>query len=224
MHYSLVMKGILQKGMHAYDVYTHLLVSCDFAERNLVIRLAALFHDIGKPDVLDKNDFSEPTFYNHEKVSSGHAHNILSRLKFPKNIEFHVCHLIEHHMFSYSSDWTDSAIRRFISRVGKEYLDDLLLLRSADSSGITGKRHHCPYLDEMKQRISYALTEKSAVSLKDLDIDGNILAEEGGIPKGPEMGYILNYLLETVLDDPALNKRDKLLLIAKKYYNKHMKV
>ena len=215
-------KGVTQKGMHRFDVFTHLLLSCDFAEPDVVLRLAALFHDIGKPAARDVREDGTTTFYRHEEISAVMSHSILRRLKFPKYVENKVCHLIRNHMFSYDENWSDSAVRRFISRVGKSDMPYLFRLRRADSYGIVGEQLPLPHLTELERRIDGVIEKDEALSVTDLDIDGNILAEEGGIPKGPIMGTILSHLLETVLDDPSLNTKDKLLEIAKNFYEQQI--
>ena len=109
-------------------------------------------------------------------------------------------------MFHYESSWTDSAVRRFIIRVGAENLDDLFLLRLADIYGM----HRIPLqqktpswnlLVELKKRIEKLMAENSALSLKDLKVNGKDLISEG-IPSGKVMGKILNELFETVTDSP----------------------
>ncbi|HOV62803.1 MAG TPA: CCA tRNA nucleotidyltransferase, partial [Spirochaetia bacterium] len=180
--------GIGQKGFHSFDVFTHSILACDGAPKeNLVVRLAALLHDIGKPEVLATNEEGEPTFYQHEIVSASLASRILCRLRFPKSIEQAVCHLIKHHMFLYEETWTDSAVRRFIARVGKDALNNLFLLRMADQYGMVGRPVISSTLDAFRKRIDAVLEADSVFSLKDLAVGGNELFEEAGIPRGPIM-------------------------------------
>ncbi|MEW5816449.1 MAG: CCA tRNA nucleotidyltransferase, partial [Spirochaetota bacterium] len=80
-------KGVQQKGFHKFDVYTHSLLTCDFTPADLVLRLSALLHDIGKPEALSFSSSGEPLFYRHEEISARMAHTILRRLKFPKAVE-----------------------------------------------------------------------------------------------------------------------------------------
>ena len=103
-------------------------------------------------------------------------------------------------------------------------LPDLFLLRRADSSGIVGRKYACPKLAELKDKIDSVLHEDAALSLADLNVDGNILSSDAGIPKGPEMGKVLSFLLETVIDDPKMNTKEKLVELARNYYREHIAV
>lgn len=215
-------KDVPQKGMHKFDVFKHSIAALEFADNDVTIRLAALFHDIGKPDSLAYDENGEPTFHGHETISAQKAVNILGRLRFPKAVENSVDCLIKHHMFSYDNLTSDSSVRRFVARVGRETIPDLFRLRRADSSGIVGTKFYCPNLEDLEHRIDDILKEDTALSVKDLDIDGNILSKEGGIPKGPEMGMVLSYLLDAVIDDPEMNRKEKLLNLGKNYYNEYI--
>ncbi|MBR5402223.1 MAG: HD domain-containing protein [Treponema sp.] len=209
------------RGFHDFDVLNHLYYACDGAPKDkLNVRLAALFHDIGKPDA--KKILNETiTFYNHEKIGSDITRDILTRLKFPNAVVNNVCHLIEQHMFNYESNWTVSAVRRFIIRVGKENLDDLYDLRVADIYGMHNKKVDFRYsepikrLVELKDRIAVELEKNNALSLKDLAINGSDLIA-AGFEKGKKLGVILNHLLDCVIEDPGMNTKEKLMEVAKK--------
>ncbi len=124
------------RGFHDFDVLNHLYYACDGAPASkLNVRLAALFHDIGKPDCKKIIDDSI-TFYNHERLGAELTRQILTRLKFSNAMINNVCHLIAEHMFNYEPNWTVSAVRRFIIRVGQENLEDLYDLRIADIYGM----------------------------------------------------------------------------------------
>lgn len=206
-------RGCAQKGMHAFDVLDHLFLSVDAAPDDLVIRLAALFHDAGKPSAMAMGDDGIPTFYNHEKISAEIAADVLKRMKFPNDTIDRVAHLIRNHMFNYGESWTDSAVRRFIAKVGTEHIEDLFSLRSADAAATQGTAPDPRSLDSFRDRIASILQSDNAFSIRDLKVSGDDLADIG-IPKGPVMGRILRELLETVLDDPEQNEKDRLLRIA----------
>lgn len=216
-------RGILQKGFHDFDVLDHLYYSCDGADRNnLVVRLAALFHDIGKPPARGLDESGIYTFYNHEDLSAASAGKILKRLKFPNNTTSRTVHLIKHHMFNYTAEWSDAAVRRFIARVGIDYLDDLFALRAADQFGMKNKSVDSLSLFEFRKRINSILEKESAFSIKDLDINGSILQKKLNLTPGPVIGTILQELLESVLDDPDLNTREKLLEIAENFFEQQL--
>lgn len=214
--------GIEQKGNHRFDVYKHLLYSCDGADkRNILVRWAALLHDIGKPQSLSIDEKSGVRmFIGHEKISASIAESILNRLKFSVKERNAILHLIRCHMFNYTSDWSDAAVRRFIARVGVAYIDDLFSLRYADRYGTFGKI--VPANDnEFRNRIKHIISENDALSLKHLAVNGNDLMKKIGIPQGRILGVIINELLETVLDDPKMNTKATLLDLSRKLYEKY---
>ena len=209
-----------QRGFHDFDVLDHLYYACDGAPvEKPNVRLAALFHDIGKPaskKIIDGNI----TFYNHERIGSKLTQQILTRLKYPNAVIDDVCHLINEHMFNYESNWTVPAVRRFIIRVGQDHLEDLFDLRLADMYGMHNQPIEYKYsaainlLVELKDRIAVELEKNNALSLKDLAINGNDLIA-AGFEKGKKLGLILNHLLDCVIEDPGMNTKDKLLEVAK---------
>lgn len=213
-------RGCEQKGLHAFDVMDHLFLSVDAAPADAVLRLAALFHDAGKPGASAPGSEGQPTFYNHEKLSASIAASAMRRLKFPNETIEGVVHLVKNHMFNFTEDWTDAAVRRFIARVGAGSIDDLLELRIADAAATRGTRPDPRPLDTFRARIADILEKDAAFSVADLRVDGNDLSSIG-IPKGPAMGKILGELLETVLDDPEQNERATLLRIAEGIKHKY---
>ena len=206
-------RNVSQKGNHRLDVLDHGIASCDAAPRSKVlVRLAALLHDIGKPMVKAQGSDGEATFHQHEAVSEQLAKNILTRLKFSLDERSFVLNLVRNHMFHYTDAWTDGAVRRFVNKVGVEAIDDLFALRRADREATQGVTH----IDDLvafKKRIAQVLAASDAMTVKDLKIDGHDLARMG-IPKGPRMGMILEMLLQTVLDDPSQNEVGTLTRIA----------
>jgi len=213
------------RGYHIFDVMDHCLYACDGAPAGkLPVRIAALFHDIGKPESKTEhkeNGITIYNFYNHETFSAKQTRTIMTRLKFSNAEIDYVCHLIAHHMFHYESTWTDAAIRRFLVKTGSENVADLIDLRLADMYGKYNQpvRLHdtaaCDLLIEFQERIKRIEESANALSLKDLAVNGKDLIE-AGIPAGKKLGAILNELFETVLEDPSLNTKEKLLEIAGK--------
>ena len=213
-----------QRSLHEYDVYYHSLYTCEGAPRDsLEIRLAALLHDIGKSYTLDYNEAGEPIFYHHEQVSAQLAGDILKRLKFPNCTIETVVHLIRNHMFHYTEDWSDGAVRRFIAKIGLEFFPALIELRKADQYGSARKKGESHSLQELIGRVQQIISRDTALSVKNLALSGNDIMQQLNLEPGKSVGIILNFLLESVLEDPALNTRSKLLEIAEKFYLQRLK-
>ncbi|MDR1106390.1 MAG: polynucleotide adenylyltransferase, partial [Treponema sp.] len=155
----------------------------------------------------------EWTFYRHEGESSRLARGILTRLRYPGAVTGAVCRLIEEHMFHYDESWSGAAVRRFIIRTGEENLENLYRLRRADAFAAEGIERGAEFLLPLAERVDRALAERKALSLKDLAVSGKDLME-AGIRPGKTMGIILKERLETVIDDPESNSRERLLAIA----------
>jgi len=114
-------------------------------------------------------------------------------------------------MFDYQPAWSDAAVRRFVRRVGPEHIADLFDLRMADALG-NGTRDPDPRrLERMARRIDRVLAEATALSVRDLAVDGETVMRALGLTSGPQVGRVLERLLEEVLDEPALNTHDRLL-------------
>ena len=214
-------RGVEQEsiyGCHSYDVLDHSLLACDYAASKGMsheLRLAALFHDLGKTATakIDKN--GKRTFYQHEKKSSALARRIFEHFRYPNAVMKKVCHLIEEHMFHYEENWSDAAVRRFVIRAGIENLDDLFALRRADAYAKAGVEPPLDFLLPLVKRIEETLARGRFLSIRDLAVSGNDLIAAGIYP-GKHMGIILKELFEAVLNDPALNNRETLLDIAGK--------
>ena len=211
--------GVEQKGMHALDVFEHSLAACDAAPSpNLPVRAAALFHDIAKPSVKDERDGGEPTFHRHEIEGARLTEEILNRYKASNAEKDRITRLVRHHMFHYTGDWTDAAVRRFMNRIGLDLLDDLMVLRLADASAIApGRPAPVAHLRELIERIDGILESEAALSIRDLAVSGRDLMEELEMRGGPMMGRLLEHLLDCVLEDPEVNNREKLLDMARRW-------
>ena len=215
--------GVPQESTAAPDVFEHLVLSSEGAPADrLDLRLAALLHDVAKPDCLQERE-GVLQFHGHDQMSAEMAEAVLRRLRFPNRLIAHVSHLIRHHMFHYTSDWTDSAVRRFVARVGVENVEDLLELRAADRYGKTGRRTADPASDELRARVAEMMTRRDAVSVAHLAVNGTDLMA-AGIPGGPAVGTTLRFLLDTVIDDPRQNDQARLLEIARRFYEDRLNV
>ncbi len=204
-------RGVTQNEFHAYDVYWHSLCTCDAVPRSKpLVRLAGLLHDLGKPATREERE-GRMTFYNHQHIGSQLASDIMTRLRFSSADTEYVARLVDNHMFDYSSEWTDGALRRFIRRVGIDAVADVFDLRIADFLGNGLKQGFPRYLEEMRARIDALMEKDNALSEADLRIDGNDVMRVLGIKPGKEVGRVLRQVLELVLDDQSLNTREKLL-------------
>lgn len=211
-----------QRELHIYDVMKHNFYACDAAPQSEpLVRLAALLHDVGKTYTRTVDETGQLIFHNHEKESVKIAQRILKRIKCSNEEMETVLHLVGHHMFHYTSEWSDAAVRRFIHGVGEKHIDQLFALRIADIRATNRAQVPPEMFQEFRERIDEQLRNARLLSLRDLEINGNDLAEIG-IPRGPQMGKVLNELFETVLDDPSQNTRHTLLEIAKKFWETRM--
>lgn len=202
---------VQQGGAHQYDVWEHLIRSVQHAADKgwgLDVRLAALFHDIGKPPT-KRDGEHKPTFYGHEVVGTKITKKILNDLKFPVKLTEKVLKLIRWHMFfSDTEQISHSAVRRLVANVGKENIWDLMNVRAADRIG-TGRPKESPY----RLRKYHAMIEEvmsDPVSVGMLKIDGQRIMEITGSKPGKHIGNILHALLEEVIEDPTKNTPDYL--------------
>ena len=194
------------KPYHIEDVYKHNLSACDQAPAEFpLVRLAALFHDIAKP-ACKKGD----TFYDHDQAGEKTVEAVMQRLRFSNEETARVKNLVKNHMFNYTQEWSDSAVRRFISRVGADNLEDLFVLRKADLTAMKREKFG-GHVEELKQRIKKILEKNDALTVSQLKVSGNDVMKALGIGPGPRVGEALGGLLEKVLDDPSLNTREKLI-------------
>lgn len=227
-------RGCIQgdfRGYHQFDVLDHLFYACDGAPASKQnVRLAALFHDIGKPDVkrvIPTPQGDQFTFYNHEAKSQQITKEIMFRLKFSNAEIANICHLVVNHMFNYTQDWTDAAVRRFLAKIHEENLEDLYDLRLADIYGMNNApvrgqdSRTIALLNELKDRISKETEKNSVLSLKQLAVNGKDLMKNG-ISAGKDLGFVLNQLLETVMEDPSQNEKEQLIKIALNIYKKRI--
>jgi len=201
--------GISQNKHHIYECYEHYLRSLDYAAKqnfNKYVRLAALFHDIGKPKT-KRGEGANATFYNHEIVSAKMTFRVLSRLKFSKKDIEKVAKLVRYHLFYYNVDEVgESSVRRLVRQVGPENMEELMQLRMCDRIG-----SGVPKAEPYKLRHLRYIIEKVAqdpISVKTLKVSGSGVMKILGIEPGPKVGQILNVLLGCVLEDPKKNKKE----------------
>jgi len=208
MPYLAKCVGVEQPGgYHKWDVFDHTMVCVDNAPKKLNVRLAALFHDLGKPATKEVVE-SGATFYGHDRLSTRMSVKLMRNLKYSNELIDHVEILVEKHMFSDQSG--EKGIRRLIKSVGTKLIYDLLDLRRADIIA-QGMGQDPAEVDEFEAKITSEIEKKSPFSVKDLAINGNDLMDKFGLEEGPLVGRVLNELLEIALDDPEMNTREILL-------------
>lgn len=200
--------GVEQGGIHLYDVYEHLLRTMQAAaDKNysLAMRLAGLFHDIAKPQTRRTGGKNKQyTFFGHEVVGAKMTKQIMDRMKFPRELTEDVVALVRWHMFFADPDEiTLAAVRRTITRIGEEHIEDLLNLRVCDRIGM-GRPKEQPFrFRKYKAMVDEAL--RDPISVKLLKINGDRIMELTDEKPGKRLGYVLHALLEEALDDASKN-------------------
>jgi putative nucleotidyltransferase with HDIG domain len=202
-------RGLGQNKIEGEDLWDHTVRTVDAAPARQVVRLAALLHDVGKPDT-----FADGHFHGHESVGAQMARGFLAGIRAPRALQERVAHLVLHHMFIYEPNWTDAAVRRFIRKVGPGCVDDLLALRAADNQG-SGLPADAGHLTELESRVRAQLASKLVLGRSQLAIDGNDLIMELGLPRGRVLGRVLDDLTDRVVAEPALNDHTILLDLAR---------
>jgi hypothetical protein len=153
----------------------------------------------------------------HDTEGARLAEALLARLAFPRREIEWIADLIRNHMFNYEPRWSGAAVRRFVRRVGRDKIDDLLKLRAADNMG-SGLAPDAGRVDELRRRIEVELRSNPPLNLRDLAVHGDDLVAELSIKPGPEVGRLLDRLLGLVIADPAQNRRDVLLAHARDWH------
>lgn len=204
------LRGIPQGKALPGDALDHSLRTADaLPAADPLLRLTGLLHDLGKATTL-----ADGHFIGHETVGANLATGVMRRLRFGRDEIAHAAHLVAQHMFAYTPDWTDAAVRRFIHRVGIGNLDDLFALRRADNVASGAVEPRTGGTAELRARIEHERSE-SPLEQRQMAIDGRDLVAELGLEPGPLVGRLLDELFVVVTDDPRRNRRDELLAIAR---------
>lgn len=212
------MIGCSQNKYHAFDVWDHTMAVLDACPvEDPILRMAALLHDVSKPASKGVHEATgDATFYDHEIMGAEVADAIASRMKFSTKERERIVHLVRHHFVRYEPDWSDSAVRRWVKKVGLENVPSLLALARAD---IAGKGPAITKLDtaaisELEQRVSaMSLASALPTSTKSLAIDGKDVMERLQVKPGRVVGQVLAMLLEATLENPEVNTREGLLAL-----------
>lgn len=199
--------GCDQGGAHAFDVYEHNLRTCQAAadkKYTLFMRYAALLHDIAKPATRGQGKHKQYSFYGHEVVGARMANKIMRRLRLPRDLTEKTVNLVRWHMFFADPDEiTLSAVRRTITRIGEDNIENLLNLRVCDRIG-TGRPKEQPFrFRKYKAMVDEAL--RDPISVKMLKTNGDRLMKLTGEKPGRKLGFVLHALLEEALEDSTKN-------------------
>ncbi len=207
--------GCEQNKWHAYDVFDHTMACLDACRSpDVVLRLAVVLHDVGKPAARKKDPAKDDwTFHGHEIVGGEIADRWMSEYRWSNDERVRVVHLIREHVFRYEPEWSDSAVRRFVRRVGPAHLEDLFLLHEADVGGKGMECDSLQILALLRERISAIGATDAALTTKALAVDGKDVMRELQIAPSRRVGEVLEALLEIVVEDPAQNDRE--LLVAR---------
>lgn len=201
---------------HLYDGYTHTIKAVQAAPADPVIRLAMLFHDVGKPACKSTDSQGIDHFYGHPAVSRQLASDMLKVLKLDNHTIQRTETLIEYHDAVIPA--TPAAARRWLGRLGEENLRALLAVKRADRSATRWTQEDFAELDALEECLNQVLAQQQCFSLKDLAVNGKDLLAVG-IPSGPQMGKLLHHLLELVIEQPQLNEKEILLAHIKESCN-----
>jgi poly(A) polymerase len=197
-------KGVAQGGFHTHDVYGHTLLTVQGVAPDLLLRLAALFHDVGKPLTATPDG----AFTGHEVTGARMAASALGRLRFSQREIDPVAELVRLHLrpVYYRSEWSDGAIRRLARDAGQQ-LERLMALARAD---VAASAYPEPEkLDELRTRLDSVLAEQPS-RLAPL-VTGEDVMRVRGIGPGPEVGRLKRRLEELVIDGEIAPTREAAL-------------
>jgi poly(A) polymerase len=212
------LKGIEQgKRYHDTDALKHTLRVLDYIKPDLVARLTALFHDIGKKTT-QKIEGEEVHFYQHEEIGKDMAKEILTKLRYPSEIIDKVIFNVKEHMRGKgwkSEGWSQKSFRKFVRDMG-EHLDDVLDILEADASG-HAKSLAPNSVEEVKKfrdKVREIQKDTPATSLKS-PLNGNEVMNLLGIEPGPSVGKAMDFLIDAVLQNPHLSHAEAMNLLVK---------
>lgn len=198
---------------HNKDVFMHTLGVVDKVNPTLHLRLAALLHDISKPECFFIGKDNGGHFYGHDKKGAVKSTSILRKLHYDNDTVKKVHILIKEHMNVLQAP-TDAALKRLINRTSKELVFDLLNLMRSDILSCAPPFLALDNVDVMTEKIIKILNSNEPLSSNDLKINGSDLIKELGMKPGKEIGETLKYLLNKTLEEPELNEKSKLLELA----------
>ncbi len=197
-------KGVQQSGYHTHDVFGHTLLAVAGTPPDIVVRLGALFHDVGKPATAAPDG----SFIGHEVIGAEMSAVALERLRFAQKEIEAVALLVRLHLrpVFYASEWTDGAVRRLARDAGPQ-LERLMALARADIGA--SAYPHPEKLDELQRRLDAVLSERP--SRMAAPVDGEDIMRVRRIEPGPEVGRIKQRLTDLVMDGVIEPSREAVL-------------
>ncbi|GMQ85465.1 MAG: CCA tRNA nucleotidyltransferase [Acidimicrobiia bacterium] len=199
---------------HHKDVLAHTIAVVEKTSPRLRLRLAALFHDVGKPETREFGP-GGVSFHHHEVVGARMTRRKMTELRYPKSAVEDVSRLVFLHMrpHTYKMGWTDSAVRRYVRDAGP-LLEDLNELVRSDVTTRNAKRARAiaNRIDELEQRI-VKLGEQEELEAMRPPIDGDQVMEHLGLEPGPRVGEIMDMLLERRIDEGPYSEKEAFALL-----------
>lgn len=194
---------------HAYNVGEHTLKSIGFVKADKVLRLTMLLHDVAKPRTKELDENGKAHFHMHSVEGAELTKQILRRLKFDNDTLHKVTKLVFHHDLRIPA--TPRSVRRAMNRMGEELFPYYLEVRKADTLAQSEyqREEKLQNIEDIRVLYEDIISRKECVSLKDLAVTGSDLIAMGMKP-GKEIGEILSFLLEQVLEEPEFNTKEKL--------------
>ena len=204
---------------HCYDVYRHIAHSVGVIEPEPLLRMSMLLHDIGKPQACTTDINGRCHFKGHPKISAEMADVILKRLRFSNAFISDCLKLIIYHDVRFSGN--KKTVKRVLGKLGKENMERLFKIQYADtmSQSDYNREQKLTDLNTAKAHLEEIIRDNECFSLKQLSVNGKDLIENG-ITDGREIGGILNYLFEKVLNNELENDRQALIKAVNEYKNR----
>jgi putative nucleotidyltransferase with HDIG domain len=211
------LKGVKQSPPHRHRVMKHTFLAVEYTAPSLILRLAALFHDVAKPKV-HAFRAGRHRFIGHQSLGARIAKEILLHLRFSNSIAEYVSHLVRYHLIFYDPSWSDKAVRRFLRKLHPVSVWEVLALRLADVMAQDQGRKELLLLGQFAERVK-RLGGKEGGHIS-LQIDGHQIMEALGIPPGPMVGKILKGLRDWVAENPAENRKETLIRTAREIHRR----
>ena len=201
-----------QNQYHDKDIFEHTLAVVENCSGSLSLRVAALLHDIAKPLCFTTDEDGIGHFYGHDKKGVILCQQILKRLKFDNESISRISLLVKEHMNVLEKP-TDPSVKRLINRVGVELIPELFALQRADALGSASPIVRLEEIQQVEEKTKGILESKVPLAISEIAVNGKDLIREFSLKPGEEMGNMLRFLLEKVLDNPEINVKEKLLSI-----------